>query len=78
MTRKHFQAIADGIAGEYAVITRLLNDEVTTKDSAKLYRVELATIQRTAEAVASQLAQFNPNFDRAKFLTRALPERVTV
>jgi hypothetical protein len=69
MTRKHFEAIADAIAYEYA--------EPRARDS-KAASAERATTRRIAAAVGEACAQFNPNFDRAKFLTRALPETINV
>ena len=53
MTQKHFVAIAETIRLQY----ECLDDE------------ERAVLRATAKNLADVCARFNPNFDRARFLT---------
>lgn len=59
MTRKHFQAIADAIAE--ARRAHSINDP----DTDKIIQVG---IDDTARNIAASMRQFNPNFNRQRFL----------
>lgn len=58
MTRKHFRAIADAVAE-----ARRANDYDTTEPTAGIDAVD-----DVARNLADSLRQFNPSFDRARFL----------
>ena len=64
MTRKHFQAIADAISesmpdrGAWS----------TTEYGTEAFNVATEQHKLTARAIAYNLRQFNPAFDKAKFL----------
>lgn len=53
MTRKHFEAIAAAIAQEARI----------APDPAAFFQTRMV-----ASSIASSIAQFNPNFDREKFM----------
>tara|TARA_R110000824_G_scaffold55138_6_gene152048 strand:- start:299 stop:523 length:225 start_codon:yes stop_codon:yes gene_type:complete len=60
MTAKHFKAIADTINKHLWVLRADLNDS------------EAVALSQLASELADQFEQFNPQFNRSKFLSVAL------
>lgn len=60
MTRKHFKAIADAM--------RDVRPHYTTEAGKEFRRVELCQWEKGCEELARTLRQFNPLFDKGKFL----------
>ncbi len=57
MTRKHFVALANKIAGQYPVC-----------DSVAEFQFKVDQWERTLRAVADSCAESNPRFDRERFI----------
>jgi len=65
MTKQHFEAIAQALA------EGVLHKQFTDVSMEALV-AEQKTIEGIAVALANQFEQFNPNFNRSKFLAVAL------
>jgi hypothetical protein len=64
MSRKHFQSVAASFAFRHRQLTKRLEEDRHNSTLA----AELRTVELLAEDVATELAQFNTNFNRQRFL----------
>lgn len=68
MTKKHFEMIAAEFKRTLDVLATSVTDDPEVVRRASSAQQAL---KYTAENLATQFAQANPNFDRARFLTAA-------